>query len=443
MGNIGSIFRNKSDDEEEEKKSKEPQKDERYDRWGLGLGIDITKPRPWLQKSSFQVRSVRANDPKIIETDQGGLLQAYKEKVHSTATLHFEVKAGAKIPLDVPLNLGLGAEYTRSTLSSKSIKGTKVKNRTLSFRMNFDDVPLPEQTADVPLPEQTADVPRPLPKQTAAEQRCQPSGDNRVTVIAEMEEAEKEVQGATPNTDAAHSDGPFEQTDDFDDVLQPQTASNVAEQGSQPSGDERGPTETEQTQENVRGATPDAADSDRPFDERLCDWLTECCKHRKHTSQTVCTSIEEMVLNHGKCQLKADMSHFVKSVGITHYVSAVQLGAYEYRKVSKKECSKQKEVGENASINALTYGAIETSANVKSTKKRTQEKSEEIKLGRITQGTNKKMRVTKKNEAVIGYQIVPINTLVKNPYLREALRSSLEDYIESQAKGIVYLNNLI
>lgn len=383
---MGNWF-SKPDDEDEETKSKEPQKDEHFDHWGLGLGIDITKPRPWLQKSSFQVRSVKAGE--IIETDHGGFLHGYKEEIHSTAALHLEAKAGVKMPLDVPLKLGLGAEYTRTTISSKTIRGTKVKNRTLSFRMDFDDVPLPL-----------------LPPEKTASNGTEQGG---------------EVQDSTPK-DTTGSDRPFEHTDDFDQSQPEKTASNGTEQSSQPHGDEE-TGETEPAKKEVQSSIPQ--ESDRPFETRLRDWLTECCENREHNSQT-----------NDRHQLQTDVKHFVKSVGITHYISAVELGAYEYRKVSKKERDVQKGAGANVSLDALTYGAIETSANVKSTKKRSKEKSEQLKLGRITRDKSKKWHVTKKNEAVIGYQVVPISTLVKNPYLHEALRSSVEDYIKSQAKGI-------
>ena len=59
---------------------------QRYELWGLGRGVDITKEAPWLEKTAFQVRRV---DPKyIVETDEGGLLRGYDELVSHNTTIH-------------------------------------------------------------------------------------------------------------------------------------------------------------------------------------------------------------------------------------------------------------------------------------------------------------------------------------------------------------------
>ena len=104
---------------------------------GLGRGVDITKHTPWLQKTSFQARDVSTEN--LVETDDGGSLQAFGEEVRSRVTLRGEVRASIKLP-DIPLQVGLHSEYTRSTLCSKHVVGTRVKNRTISFRTDFDDV---------------------------------------------------------------------------------------------------------------------------------------------------------------------------------------------------------------------------------------------------------------------------------------------------------------
>ena len=68
----------------------------KFDRWGLGRGVDITKQTPWLEKTSFQVRAV---SPKVIlETDDGGLLKAFSEEVRSKTTVNSEVQAGIVRP---------------------------------------------------------------------------------------------------------------------------------------------------------------------------------------------------------------------------------------------------------------------------------------------------------------------------------------------------------
>ena len=64
----------------------------------------------------------------------------YSDVVNNSTTIHSQVRAGVKAP-DVPLAIGVDTEYTRTDCSSKHVVGLKVKNRTISFRVDFDDLP--------------------------------------------------------------------------------------------------------------------------------------------------------------------------------------------------------------------------------------------------------------------------------------------------------------
>ena len=57
--------------EEEEKQLTPEELKKRCTLLGLGREVDITKPTPWMDKTSFQVRTVCIHD--LIETDEGGL----------------------------------------------------------------------------------------------------------------------------------------------------------------------------------------------------------------------------------------------------------------------------------------------------------------------------------------------------------------------------------
>ena len=122
----------------ESPKKKKLEPEQQYTLWGLGRGVDITKPTPWLEKTSFQVRKVRSAD--LFETDEGRLLKAYSDVVSNSTTIHSQVRSGVKAP-DIPLSIGVDAEYSHTECSSKHVVGLKVKNRTISFRVDFDDVP--------------------------------------------------------------------------------------------------------------------------------------------------------------------------------------------------------------------------------------------------------------------------------------------------------------
>ena len=84
------------------------------------------------------MRKVRSDD--LIETDEGGLLKAYSDVVSNSTTIHSQVRSGVTAP-DIPLSIGVDAEYSRTECSSKHVVGLKVKNRTISFRVDFNDVP--------------------------------------------------------------------------------------------------------------------------------------------------------------------------------------------------------------------------------------------------------------------------------------------------------------
>ena len=97
--------------EEEEKQLTPEELKKRCKLLGLGRGVDITKPTPWMDKTSFQVRAVCIHD--LIETDEGRLLKGYSDVVNNSTTIHSQVRAGVKAP-DVPLAIGVDTEYTRA-----------------------------------------------------------------------------------------------------------------------------------------------------------------------------------------------------------------------------------------------------------------------------------------------------------------------------------------
>ena len=61
-------------------------------------------------------------------------------------------------------------------------------------------------------------------------------------------------------------------------------------------------------------------------------------------------------------------------------------------------------------------------------------------VGRIT----KENFVAQSDEAVIGYGVKPISSLVKDPHLHHLLECSMMDYIRKQCSGkYTYINNII
>ena len=84
------------------------------------------------------MRAVHSQD--LIETDEGGLLMEYRELVNSSISIQSKLRAGLLTP-DVPVSIGVGSEYSQTECSSRQLVGLKVKNRTISFCLNFHDFP--------------------------------------------------------------------------------------------------------------------------------------------------------------------------------------------------------------------------------------------------------------------------------------------------------------
>ena len=103
---------------------------------GLGRGLDSTDPKPWYNKSAFQVRRVTAES--VIGTEEGGSLQSYEYEVTSTSCHQMNLKAAVVVP-QAPVQVGIDAEASRNVATTRQAVGKKVINRSISFRSDFDD----------------------------------------------------------------------------------------------------------------------------------------------------------------------------------------------------------------------------------------------------------------------------------------------------------------
>ena len=329
---------------------------------GLGRGVNITKHTPWMEKTSFQARAVRPED--LIETDEGGLLKGYSEEVNSSTTIHYQVRAGVKAP-DVPLTIGVDSEYSRTDCSNKHVVGLKVKNRTISFRVDFDD--LSKSRAS-----------------TAKEAREQMQLDK-----------------------TEHSHKPSDETE------------------------------------------PPQNPEDVPFESRLCQWLCECLEHRgiradgMQPHELMFLKIEREGEDKGKrlidieeeaLQLQDDITHFIRQLGVTHYVSAIELGGLNFSILTEKEYERKIAMSGSASLNSKLYGGIEATASKSNLFKFKSKREERKMIGKITKNEEREV-VYRKDEAVIGCHIRPISSLVKNPYLQKAINESVRIYTQETISG--------
>lgn len=104
---------------------------ERFIDLGLGRGIDMTIQSPWQNKSAFQVRNVTADS--VIGTEEGGFVHDYNSSTMKTADQQAKLKASLAVP-NTPLSIGLETEISSKSNYSLKIVGSKIINRTVSFR---------------------------------------------------------------------------------------------------------------------------------------------------------------------------------------------------------------------------------------------------------------------------------------------------------------------
>ena len=354
--------------------------EEKYTLWGLGRGVDITKPTPWLNKTSFQVRKVFTAD--LIETDEGGLVKQYTDVVSSSTTIHSQVSSGLKAP-DIPLTIGVDAEYSHTECSSKHVVGKKIKNRTIAFRVDFDDVP--ESRVDT--------------LEKAKEQMKKTNVSGKKTLV-EKRRHEREAKEQMKKT-------------------------------------------KDSTQVSVSG-------KETLFETRLCKWLKKClgnwgiCLDESPDEELCLACIKDkgslIEDDEQTGELEEDINSFIKHFGVTHYVSAIELGALQFSVLTENQYEKKLAASGSSSFSSL-FGGAEASASLSKSSATKMSHSERKEIGKIKKdGDNGDTeKVEECDEAVIGCEIRPISSLVKNPYLQQAIKSSVKKYTKEKISSESHL----
>ena len=361
--------------------------------WGLGRGVNVTKPSPWAEKTTFQVRDVKPNH--VIVTNDGGLLKAYSEEVRSRTAINSEVRAGVRAA-NAPLSVRMDVEYTRSNLATKYVRGMKVKTRTISFLTEF------------------ADVPQPLVKKVR---------DAKVGIEQEASLEElKPVKNEQP-------DYPQYQTPPHVEPVSPTIPPIfMAQHISIPESRSLSPAEVDVQDMHSISALDEllALKGGSTFQERLGSWIKQCLKGQGYD----CDSPKEDKKKEMSREIQNLLNRFVQEFGVTHYVSSIELGATEYQELTSREFLQSAKVGSKASVAAATYGGVEVSTTQKVAKDTKTKRSEWRRIGLMENGEVKK-------EAVIGCSLCPISSLVKMPHLQQALKKSTDAYNTTEtSKGM-------
>ena len=116
---------------------------------------------------------------------------------------------------------------------------------------------------------------------------------------------------------------------------------------------------------------------------------------------------------------------FVTHFGVTHYVSTIELGASAYQVMSEKEFSARVAGKGSMGVESIVGATGSISVSQEFLWRRKKKSIEQKKIGKITtEEGEKRVKKDPENEAVVGIQILPISSLVRNYYLERALRAA-------------------
>ena len=116
---------------------------------GLGRGVDGTDPRPWVNKSSLQVRDIiiqpifRSSDSsqhlQLISTNEGGMVHHFVQEVTSIKELKAMLDTSISVP-NSPVTVGVGIDHVRSLTKTRKAIGQRVLNRTVAFKAGYQNI---------------------------------------------------------------------------------------------------------------------------------------------------------------------------------------------------------------------------------------------------------------------------------------------------------------
>ena len=372
---------------------------------GLGRGVDASDPNPWLNKTSFQVRNVLREN--IIGTDEGSALHTYQKEVISAFTLQAQLKASIPVP-QAPIAIGVDSEQSKSVASTKRVVGCKVLVRTISFREGFEDIPYTEQLSYSHQNEENAGknskqeelltfeerLGRWIARRMAANSqlcdRFKKAGFNKKEDVLDEKKDESKLRGRLLAT--LSYDGGQQQNERKDEI-------------------ELGWRMLEYTAKTALSGSHQAASpaSAKPPDEPTDD----------------VTKLNEEL----KVEVENAVRKFVETFHITHYVSALSLGAVEYSVFTEEQYTSRFHAKTSLGLDAAGASVSSTAVYKSSTRK-----SESRMIGRFEgKGQKRTVKAGSSGEAVIGIQVQPItNLIVHYPPIQKIMRRVLLAYVKKR-----------
>ena len=171
------------------------------------------------------------------------------------------------------------------------------------------------------------------------------------------------------------------------------------------------------------GILPDDA-----FQEKLYEWFTQHIPSCNSKSGKEVESI--LTSSRTKFNSFLDAAYiFVRTEGITHYINQIDLGAIKYTLSTKSSCSISSMAGAKINVPSIGGGG----ANVDSSDSQITIKSTEKVIGKIGADGSIVVRPGK-GEAVVGYKLLPISTLITNREIREVVQEAVFKYMNKSSE---------
>ena len=418
---------------------------------GLGRGIDATNPTPWKKKSSYQVRPVSFEN--IIGTEEGGCVQSYEREVTSVSETRGRASASITDP-KTAITVGVEAEYAQSSSNRYKVVGTKVLNRTISFKDHCVDSEVQPHLESDSFETQLCKwiVRKAHPTLFSEEtQILVEIKDNISLVQTEMAHLQAKLMDYRHKKDVTAT-----QIDDIGkvcnevhkrlEVLVTDKSSleqQKVEDDSTPKDDEITALRLEKNKLEERVVElhkkfEEFALLEKKVGESLtaADMRLNALAEGEEKQKKILGSSIHMFNWLGisdQEQMVEYCTKFITQFHITHYVSSIQLGASGYEVLTQSKLSRKLGVGSNVGVEKIASGSVSTTHS----KSHSHKASNVRRIGVIE--LNNGIPTVKRGshqEAVVGIQVKPISDLVTMRELRTPLKEALLKYLKNEGEEV-------
>ena len=429
---------------------------------GLGRGVDATDPTPWKNKTSFQVRPVTIDN--IIGTEEGGCVQSYEKEVTSLSEIRGLASASVTNP-KMAISIGVEGEYSQSSSNRFRVVGTKVLNRTISFKDHCDDGDLQPQLESISFEAwlrrwilRQADIDVDSEKKKQAQE------------LANLEMKRSTLENSLEVSKAKLK----EHWHDVEEIqLKLLDTERICDEGASL---RKGISATElerysmcrspmmiNGQENVENSyaplSIEIESTDSKIKRRIikqADFVSEMASIEQETM--LHASRELLSLDQQSLKLKAQTEEqrsnetrthsftkqgideekivkyctkFITKFHITHYVSSIQLGASGYEVLAESKISRRLGIGSHIGVEKIAAGSLSTT----NSRSHGSNASNVRRIGVIELKNGiPTVKRGSHQEAVVGIQVKPISDLVMTRKLRKPLKTALLKYLRSEGE---------